>query len=78
MLKANIIIRYPNIYRNVRLTLNKSLFRHISRTLEPPVTDNVYDSTFIKSIYGIIKLSNIHVFRDKIYTHNISKTEMIP
>ena len=78
VLKANIVIMYPNIYRNARFILNKSLFRHISRTLEPPVTDNMYDSIFIKSIYGIIKLLDIHVFRDKIYTHNISKSEMMP
>ena len=66
-----------NIYRNARYTPNKSLFRHISRTLEPLVTDNVYDSTFIKRLYGIIKLLNIQLFRDKIYTHNVSKSEII-
>ena len=59
VVKTNMIIRYPKIYRNARFTPNKLLFRQISRALEPPLTDNVYDSTFIKSIYWIIKLLNI-------------------
>ena len=78
VIKANIIITYPNIYRSARLTLNKLVLRHISRTLEPPATEHAYDSPFIKMIKGIMKLSNICVFRDKIYTHCISKSKVIP